>query len=233
MGDNFYDYDTYYRELAAWIVPSVAIFSFVYATNQQRYLHQREFWSVALLTLPIVIVPAVRCGRRGRDPWLLAHMLGTPGTPAWRGADLVGLPARCTHRVGCGPSCLPEACLVAPHGPGPSAVPYFGAGGACRAPADTFYSGAAFRMLDVVLGIGLAAGGRDASMWVASVADTTKWKPVGSNMKPVGQGKLTVETHQHLPVAPDSLPAFSPQWCPSLCSLCGPAPCCKRRWPAR
>lgn len=85
VGDNFYDYDTYYRELAAWIVPSVAIFSFVYATNQQRYLHQREFWSVALLTLPIVIVPAV------------------------------------------------------------------------RAPADTFYSGAAFRMLDVVLGIGLAA----------------------------------------------------------------------------
>ncbi|KAI3437663.1 hypothetical protein D9Q98_000113 [Chlorella vulgaris] len=60
VGDSEYTFSESHQELAAWIVPGSAICSFVFACNQQRYWQHREFWSVALVTLPIVVVPAIR-----------------------------------------------------------------------------------------------------------------------------------------------------------------------------
>jgi hypothetical protein len=60
VGDNTYSFDRYGKALAAWIVPGIALCAGAYAANKARYWHYREFWSVALLTLVIVVVPAVR-----------------------------------------------------------------------------------------------------------------------------------------------------------------------------
>lgn len=67
VGHNSYDYQSYQRELAAWMVPGLALLSCAYTVNQQRYGAYREFWSLSLFTLPIVVVPSIRCGREGRQ----------------------------------------------------------------------------------------------------------------------------------------------------------------------
>ena len=64
VGNNAYNYDQFREEIGAWVITSLAVLGFVFMTNRQRYFKHHAFWNVALLTLPIVTVPAIRCGGR-------------------------------------------------------------------------------------------------------------------------------------------------------------------------
>lgn len=56
-----YELDGYQEILAKWTVPASAIIGFVFMVNRQRYWRHYEFWNTALFTLPIVMLPAIRC----------------------------------------------------------------------------------------------------------------------------------------------------------------------------
>ena len=78
MGNNAYNYDQFREEIGAWVITSLGILGFVFMTNRQRYFKHHAFWNVALLTLPIVTVPAIRCGR------CLPDRRGVAWWGAWR-----------------------------------------------------------------------------------------------------------------------------------------------------
>lgn len=56
-----YERDGYQTVLTRWVVPACAILGFVFMLNHQRYWRHHEFWATAMFTLPIVMLPAIRC----------------------------------------------------------------------------------------------------------------------------------------------------------------------------
>ena len=81
------------EELAAWfarwfgqidieksdVVVGMALCGFVYQANRQRYWRSQDYWITALLTLPIVVVPAVR-----RVGWVVGWLVGRVGVGGCR-----------------------------------------------------------------------------------------------------------------------------------------------------
>ena len=71
-----YTFASYRTRIGVWVVVGMALCGFVYQANRQRYWRSQDYWITALLTLPIVVVPAVRrvsvgrvgggCGTRAR-----------------------------------------------------------------------------------------------------------------------------------------------------------------------
>ena len=92
MGNNTYDYNEFSHGMSAWLITSLVVLGFIFMTNRQRYFRHHAFWSVALLTLPIVTVPAMRWGCGGPAcPCPPLRWAGYPVGMVWFGAESAGL----------------------------------------------------------------------------------------------------------------------------------------------
>lgn len=150
-----YEKNGYQSALAEWVVPAAVIFGFLFMLNHQRYWRHHEFWGTALFALPIVMLPAIRralgCFGTGRPaalpPAALRNRCPAPAGRAWHRPGSTA--ARPHH---CGLHCLPLA--ASKHTPSsPCSL-----GWLCRSIPQNFYSGVAYRLLNIVLGIVIAAG---------------------------------------------------------------------------
>lgn len=108
VGDNPHAYtaDQFAKVVAPWAVPFTALFGFLFMTNHQRYWRYRAFWSAALLTLPVALVPALRCVCWG----------GGPGQRLQRRSGEWGAARRGSAQAGTRSSSAPAGCRALPTG---------------------------------------------------------------------------------------------------------------------